>query len=50
MNIYEQNLLITGIGGFIGSRAAELAIAQGMNVRGLQHSEEKAKKAEKLGA
>ncbi len=50
MNIYEQNLLITGIGGFIGLRAAELAIAQGMKVRGLQHSEEKAKKAEKLGA
>lgn len=50
MNLSEQTLLISGIGGFIGLRAAELAIAQGMNVRGLQHSEAKAKKAQKLGA
>ncbi|HAJ62397.1 MAG TPA: oxidoreductase [Cyanobacteria bacterium UBA8543] len=50
MNLSEQTLLISGIGGFIGLRAAEIAIAQGMKVRGLQHSEAKAKKAQKLGA
>ncbi len=50
MNLSERTLLISGIGGFIGFRAAELAIAQGMNVRGLQHSEAKALKAQKLGA
>ncbi|MBE9038617.1 NAD-dependent epimerase/dehydratase family protein [aff. Roholtiella sp. LEGE 12411] len=50
MNIKNKTLLITGIGGFIGLRTAELALAQGMKVRGLQHSVDKAKKAEKLGA
>lgn len=50
MNISDQTLLITGIGGFIGLRSAELALAHGMKVRGLQHSEEKAKKAQQLGA
>lgn len=50
MNLKNKTLLITGIGGFIGLRAAELAIAQGMKVRGLQRSEDKAKKARELGA
>lgn len=50
MNLSERTLLISGIGGFIGLRAAELAIAQGMKVRGLQRSADKAKKAQKLGA
>ncbi|WP_193195857.1 NAD-dependent epimerase/dehydratase family protein [Nostoc sp. MG11] len=50
MNIKNKTLLITGIGGFIGLRTAELALAQGMKVRGLQHSADKAEKAQKLGA
>ncbi|SRR5579883_3084027 len=50
MNLKNKTILITGIGGFIGMRAAELALAQGMKVRGLQHSEAKAKKAQELGA
>ena len=50
MNLKKKTLLITGIGGFIGLRAAELALARGMKVRGLQRSEDKAKKAQQLGA
>jgi nucleoside-diphosphate-sugar epimerase len=50
MNLKNKTLLITGIGGFIGLRTAELAIAQGMKVCGLEASQEKAKKAEGLGA
>lgn len=50
MDLKSKNLLITGIGGFIGSRAAELALAQGLNVRGLQRSKDKAQKAQQLGA
>ena len=50
MNLKDKTLLITGIGGFIGLRAAEIALSQGMKVRGLQRSEEKAKAAQKLGA
>jgi nucleoside-diphosphate-sugar epimerase len=50
MNLDRKTLLITGIGGFIGLRAAELALARGMKVRGLQHSEAKAQKAQQLGA
>ncbi len=50
MKLKNKNLLITGIGGSIGFRTAELALEQGMKVRGLQHSEDKAKKAQKLGA
>ncbi|MBE9207063.1 NAD(P)-dependent oxidoreductase [Nostoc sp. LEGE 06077] len=38
MNLQNKTLLITGIDDFIGLRAAELAIAQGMKVRGLQSS------------
>lgn len=50
MNLENKTLLITGIGGFIGLRAAELAIGKGMRVRGLQRSIEKAQLAEQLGA
>jgi nucleoside-diphosphate-sugar epimerase len=49
MNLQNKTLLITGIDEFVGLRAAELAIAQGMKVRGLQSSTNK-EKAQKLGA
>lgn len=50
MNLNNKTLLITGIGGFIGSRTAELAIAKGIKVCGLQDSSDKNKKAQNLGA
>ncbi len=50
MNITNKSLLITGIGEFIGLRAAEIAIAKKMKVCGLQSSADKAKKAQNLGA
>ncbi len=50
MNIQNKTLLITGISGFIGLRSAELALAQGIKVRGLQRSADKAEKAQNLGA
>lgn len=50
MNLKNKTLLITGIGGFIGLRTAEIALAQGIKVRGLQRSEDKAKEAQRLGA
>ena len=50
MNLNHKTILITGIGGFIGLRAAELALTKGMKVRGLQHSEAKAQIAQRLGA
>ncbi len=43
MNLQNKTVLITGIDEFIGLRAAELAIAQGMNVRGLQSSSDRQK-------
>ncbi|MBW4616931.1 MAG: NAD(P)-dependent oxidoreductase [Desmonostoc vinosum HA7617-LM4] len=49
MNLSQYTLLITGIDGFIGLRTAELAIAQGMKVRGLQSSLENDKKVQNLG-
>jgi nucleoside-diphosphate-sugar epimerase len=49
MNFHNKTLLITGIDDFIGLRAAELAIAQGMKVRGLQSSKEQDKKIQDLG-
>jgi nucleoside-diphosphate-sugar epimerase len=49
MNLQHQSLLITGIGGFIGSRTAELALERECHVRGLQHSLSNAKKLQKLG-
>ena len=50
MNLADKTLLITGIGGFIGLRTTELAIANNMQVRGLQHSPSKSKLAQNLGA
>lgn len=49
MNLQNKTLLITGIDDFIGCRAAELAIAQGMKVRGLQSSPHVNKTAQDLG-
>jgi nucleoside-diphosphate-sugar epimerase len=49
MNFKNQTLLITGINEFVGLRAAELAIAQGIKVRGLQTSKEQNKTALNLG-
>ncbi|WP_066380765.1 MULTISPECIES: NAD(P)-dependent oxidoreductase [unclassified Anabaena] len=49
MNLQNKTLLITGIDEFIGLRAAELAIAQGLKVRGLQSSKN-SDAAQKLGA
>lgn len=49
MNLQNKTLLITGIDEFIGLRAAELAIAQGMKVRGLQKNSDRTK-VQNLGA
>ncbi|BAY63008.1 NAD-dependent epimerase/dehydratase [Calothrix brevissima NIES-22] len=49
MNLENKTLLITGIDEFIGWRAAELAIAKGMKVKGLQSSAVKDKQAQNLG-
>lgn len=49
MNLKNQTILITGTDEFIGSRAAELAIAQGMKVRGLQTTSVKDKNLQNLG-
>ncbi|MBW4641482.1 MAG: NAD-dependent epimerase/dehydratase family protein [Goleter apudmare HA4340-LM2] len=49
MNLQNKTILITGIDEFIGLRAAELAIAQGMKVRGLRSSNTEDKKAQNLG-
>ncbi|AFY54728.1 nucleoside-diphosphate-sugar epimerase [Rivularia sp. PCC 7116] len=49
MNFADKTLLISGIGGFIGLRAAEIAIAKGLKVRGLEKDAELAQNAEKLG-
>jgi nucleoside-diphosphate-sugar epimerase len=50
MKLQDKSLLITGIGGFIGFRTAELAIREGIKVRGLQRSSSKAQPARALGA
>lgn len=50
MNLTHQTLLITGIGGFIGLRAAEMALARGMQVRGLDLSPTAAAAAQRLGS
>ncbi|MCP6763162.1 MAG: NAD(P)-dependent oxidoreductase [Fischerella sp. CENA71] len=50
MNLQNKTILITGIGEFIGLRTAQLAIANGMKVCGMQSSADKAKKAQNLGA
>lgn len=49
MKLKGKTLLITGIAGFIGRRAAELALEQGMQVRGLQRSQAKAEQVRSLG-
>jgi len=50
MNLTDKTLLITGIGGFIGLRTAEIAISKGLKVRGLEKDTDAARKAQKLGA
>ncbi len=50
MNLKDKKILITGIGEFIGLRTAEVAIAKGIKVSGLQEAVYKAKKAQNLGA
>ncbi|GAB1544280.1 hypothetical protein NUACC21_69560 [Scytonema sp. NUACC21] len=50
MNLKNKTILITGISGFIGLRTAELAVAQGIKVCGLQDPSDKTKKAQNLGA
>jgi nucleoside-diphosphate-sugar epimerase len=50
MDLTNKTLLITGIGSFIGLRTTEMALAQGMNVRGLEKSAEAAQQAEARGA
>lgn len=49
MNLSEKTLLITGVGEFIGLRMAEIAIARGIKVRGMDSSPQRAKLAEALG-
>ena len=49
MDIKNKTILITGTDEFIGSRAAELAISQGMKVKGLQTSQVQDKNLENLG-
>ncbi|MHC5832137.1 MAG: NAD-dependent epimerase/dehydratase family protein, partial [Nostoc sp.] len=49
MNLKNKTLLITGIDELVGLRTAELAIAQGMKVRGLQSSTEQNKQLQNLG-
>jgi nucleoside-diphosphate-sugar epimerase len=49
MNLQDKTLLITGIGDFIGLRAAEMALARGMKVQGLEPSPAKAAYVENLG-
>ncbi|MDM9385794.1 NAD-dependent epimerase/dehydratase family protein [Chlorogloeopsis sp. ULAP01] len=50
MNLKDKTILITGIGGFIGLRTTELAIAQGMYVKGIENDPTNAKIAQSLGA
>ncbi|MFM2060658.1 MAG: hypothetical protein RLZZ507_328 [Cyanobacteriota bacterium] len=49
MNLNNKTILITGTDEFIGLRAAELAIAQGLKVRGLQTSSVNDKNLQNLG-
>jgi nucleoside-diphosphate-sugar epimerase len=50
MELKNKTLLITGIGDFIGLRAAEMALVQGMKVYGLELSPDRAKQAQDVGA
>ena len=47
MKLSNRTILITGIGGFIGRRAAERALALGMQVRGLERDSERAARISK---
>ncbi len=49
MDLSHKTLLITGIGGCIGQRIAELAVARGIKVRGLQRSPDTSDLAGRLG-
>lgn len=49
MTLNFQTLLITGVGQFVGLRMAEIAIARGLKVRGLEKSPQKAELAKALG-
>ncbi|MGQ4647805.1 NAD-dependent epimerase/dehydratase family protein [Lyngbya aestuarii] len=49
MDINDKTLLITGIGNYVGLRAAEIALERGIKVKGLEPLPEAAKKAEALG-
>lgn len=49
MNLQNKTLLITAIDEFIGLRAAELAIAQGIKVKGIQNPGNKDKTVQNLG-
>ncbi|WP_414576452.1 NAD-dependent epimerase/dehydratase family protein [Anabaena sp. CCY 9402-a] len=49
MKLSECKLLISGIDGFVGFRTAELAIAKGMKVRGLQSSADRSERLQNLG-
>lgn len=46
----QQTLAITGVGGFIGLRAAERAMERGLRVRGLELNPANAKRARAAGA
>jgi nucleoside-diphosphate-sugar epimerase len=50
MKLEGATLSITGIGGFIGRRVAEVARDRGMRVRGLERSEDAARAARLTGA
>jgi nucleoside-diphosphate-sugar epimerase len=50
MKLEGKTIAITGIGGFIGQRMAERALDKGMDVRGLDLSEDAAAHARELGA
>ncbi|MGM0558758.1 MAG: NAD-dependent epimerase/dehydratase family protein [Myxococcota bacterium] len=50
MKLDDKTIAITGIGGFIGQRMAERALEKGLDVRGLDLSEDAAAEVRALGA
>ncbi|MEQ9364237.1 MAG: NAD-dependent epimerase/dehydratase family protein [Leptospirales bacterium] len=50
MKLKSKTICITGIGGFIGRRVAQLARERGMTVRGLDANPERARRAQDEGA
>ena len=50
MDLSGKTLCISGIGGFIGLRAAERALERGMRVRGIELSPQAAERARAVGA